>query len=224
MMNLTGDGNGFDMVMMPEACASRCRPRISSSAAGYERNPVAIRNNTVAKLIAATDAVMDQARSSCRAPGTWRLRIPNSRRAIRHGLCNSETSWTPALLLVVITTGARVRARRGAGGRNRLGRKIVLLSDGTGNSAAKVWRTNVWRVFEALDLSGNRPDRRSTTMASALRLSSRWQYSAALSASASSATSSTSTNSPAATTAMPTTKSTASASAAAPSRCASSSA
>ncbi len=36
-----------------------------------------------------------------------------------------------------------------------MGRKIVLLSDGTGNSAAKVWRTNVWRVFESLDLSGS---------------------------------------------------------------------
>ena len=36
-----------------------------------------------------------------------------------------------------------------------MGRNIVLLSDGTGNSAAKVWRTNVWRTFEALDLSGN---------------------------------------------------------------------
>jgi uncharacterized protein (DUF2235 family) len=36
-----------------------------------------------------------------------------------------------------------------------MSRKIVLLSDGTGNSAAKVWRTNVWRTFEALDLSGN---------------------------------------------------------------------
>jgi uncharacterized protein (DUF2235 family) len=36
-----------------------------------------------------------------------------------------------------------------------MGRRIVLLSDGTGNSAAKVWRTNVWRTFEALDLSGN---------------------------------------------------------------------
>jgi len=31
--------------------------------------------------------------------------------------------------------------------------RIILLSDGTGNSAAKVWRTNVWRVFEALDLT-----------------------------------------------------------------------
>jgi uncharacterized protein (DUF2235 family) len=36
-----------------------------------------------------------------------------------------------------------------------MGRKIILLSDGTGNAAAKVWRTNVWRTFEALDLSGN---------------------------------------------------------------------
>ena len=36
-----------------------------------------------------------------------------------------------------------------------MGRKIILLSDGTGNSSAKVWRTNVWRVFESLDLSGS---------------------------------------------------------------------
>ena len=36
-----------------------------------------------------------------------------------------------------------------------MGRKIILLSDGTGNSAAKVWRTNVWRTFEALDLSAS---------------------------------------------------------------------
>ncbi len=36
-----------------------------------------------------------------------------------------------------------------------MGRKITLLSDGTGNSSAKVWRTNVWRVFESLDLSGS---------------------------------------------------------------------
>src|ERR1700753_4122873 len=34
-------------------------------------------------------------------------------------------------------------------------RRIVLLSDGTGNSSAKVWRTNVWRMFSALDLANN---------------------------------------------------------------------
>jgi hypothetical protein len=32
-------------------------------------------------------------------------------------------------------------------------KKIILLSDGTGNSAAKVWRTNVWRLFQSLDLT-----------------------------------------------------------------------
>lgn len=32
-------------------------------------------------------------------------------------------------------------------------KNIVLLSDGTGNSAAKLFKTNVWRVFDALDLS-----------------------------------------------------------------------
>jgi uncharacterized protein (DUF2235 family) len=31
-------------------------------------------------------------------------------------------------------------------------KNIVLLSDGTGNAASRVWRTNVWRVFESLDL------------------------------------------------------------------------
>jgi uncharacterized protein (DUF2235 family) len=34
-------------------------------------------------------------------------------------------------------------------------RRIILLSDGTGNSSAKVWRTNVWRMFSALDLTGD---------------------------------------------------------------------
>jgi uncharacterized protein (DUF2235 family) len=37
-----------------------------------------------------------------------------------------------------------------------LSKNIILLSDGTGNSAAKIWRTNVWRVFEALDLTNAR--------------------------------------------------------------------
>jgi uncharacterized protein (DUF2235 family) len=36
-----------------------------------------------------------------------------------------------------------------------MARRIILLSDGTGNSASRVWRTNVWRVFESLDLTGS---------------------------------------------------------------------
>ncbi|WP_076864041.1 DUF2235 domain-containing protein [Bradyrhizobium mercantei] len=33
--------------------------------------------------------------------------------------------------------------------------KIIILSDGTGNAASSVWRTNVWRIFQSLDLQGN---------------------------------------------------------------------
>ena len=34
------------------------------------------------------------------------------------------------------------------------GRKIVLFSDGTGNSAGKITKTNVWRLYQAIDLNG----------------------------------------------------------------------
>jgi uncharacterized protein (DUF2235 family) len=34
-------------------------------------------------------------------------------------------------------------------------KRIVVLSDGTGNAASSVWRTNVWRIFESLNLSGS---------------------------------------------------------------------
>ena len=32
-------------------------------------------------------------------------------------------------------------------------KNIILLSDGTGNSAAKLHKTNIWRVYQALDLT-----------------------------------------------------------------------
>jgi len=35
----------------------------------------------------------------------------------------------------------------------RTPRNIVLLSDGTGNSSAKLMKTNVWRMYEAIDLT-----------------------------------------------------------------------
>ena len=35
-----------------------------------------------------------------------------------------------------------------------MAKKIILLSDGTGNCAGKVWRTNV-KVFQALELKGS---------------------------------------------------------------------
>jgi hypothetical protein len=61
MMNLTGDGNGFDIVSMPAARREQVPTANFFQRAGYGRNPVAIRNNTVAKLLAVTDARMDRA-------------------------------------------------------------------------------------------------------------------------------------------------------------------
>jgi hypothetical protein len=66
MMNLTGDGNGIDMVMMPAALRTEVPTSNFFQRNGYERNPVAIRNNTVARLLAATDAKMDK---EMNAPG-----------------------------------------------------------------------------------------------------------------------------------------------------------
>jgi len=60
MMNLTGDGNGIDMVLMPQAMREKVPTSNFFLQHGYERNPVATRNNTVAKLIAATDAQMEK--------------------------------------------------------------------------------------------------------------------------------------------------------------------
>jgi hypothetical protein len=59
MMNLTGDGTGLDMVTMPQAMREQVPTSNFFQRSGYERNPVAVRNNTVAKLLAVTDARMD---------------------------------------------------------------------------------------------------------------------------------------------------------------------
>jgi hypothetical protein len=59
MMNLTGDGTGLDMVTMPQAMREQVPTANFFQSGGYERNPVASRNNTVAKLLAVTDQRMD---------------------------------------------------------------------------------------------------------------------------------------------------------------------
>jgi len=66
MMNLTGDGTGLDMVTMPQAMRDLVPTSNFFQRAGYERNPVAIRHNTVAKLLAITDSRMD---SNSNSPG-----------------------------------------------------------------------------------------------------------------------------------------------------------
>jgi hypothetical protein len=59
MMNLTGDGTGLDMVTMPQAMREQVPTSNFFQRSGYERNPVASRNNTVARLLAVTDERMD---------------------------------------------------------------------------------------------------------------------------------------------------------------------
>ena len=80
MMNLTGDGTGLDMVTMPQAMREQVPTSNFFQRGGYERNPVAIRHNTVAKLLAVTDERMDF-NSTSPARRNWRRRfsLPQSR-------------------------------------------------------------------------------------------------------------------------------------------------
>jgi hypothetical protein len=66
MMNLTGDGTGLDMVTMPLPMREQVPTSNFFQRSGYERNPVAIRHNTVATLLAVTDSRMD---ANSREPG-----------------------------------------------------------------------------------------------------------------------------------------------------------
>jgi hypothetical protein len=70
MMNLTGDSTGLDMVTMPQALREQVPTSNFFQRSGYERNPVAIRHNTVARLLAITDSRMD---SNSRLPGAKEL-------------------------------------------------------------------------------------------------------------------------------------------------------
>src|SRR5947209_14744839 len=59
--------------------------------------------------------------------------------------------WTGRLIQTFSSSSMPVNSR----GCSIMARKIIVLSDGTGNSSAAVWRTNVWRTFEAIDLSSS---------------------------------------------------------------------
>lgn len=70
MMNLTGDGTGLDMVTMPGSLREVVPTANFFQRGGYERNPVAVRHNTVARLFAVMNARMDSAQN---APGAREL-------------------------------------------------------------------------------------------------------------------------------------------------------
>lgn len=61
LMNFTGDGNGFDMVMMPLEFRDKVPTANFFQPRGYSRNPIARRTGTVAALIASIEGKMDRA-------------------------------------------------------------------------------------------------------------------------------------------------------------------
>jgi hypothetical protein len=60
MMNLTGDGNGFDMLSLSPEMRAQVPTSNFFQRLGYERNPIAGRTKVVEKLIAETNNVMDR--------------------------------------------------------------------------------------------------------------------------------------------------------------------
>jgi hypothetical protein len=70
MMNLMGDGSGFDVVSMPEAIRDKVPTSNMFQRGGYERNSVVRKFNTVKALLSATDAKMD---SQTALPGAKEL-------------------------------------------------------------------------------------------------------------------------------------------------------
>ena len=70
LMNLTGDGNGIDMVMMPQSYREKVPTSNFFQPKGYARNPVARRTKVVAGLIAEIQSHMDRNAST---PGSRAL-------------------------------------------------------------------------------------------------------------------------------------------------------
>jgi len=64
LMNLTGDGNGIDMVMMPPELRTQVPTSNFFQQSGYERNPVARRTGVVAGLLADIEGKMKIASQS----------------------------------------------------------------------------------------------------------------------------------------------------------------
>ena len=70
LMNLTGDGNGIDMVTMPQALREKVPTSNFFQRLGYERNPVARRTLVVAGLIA---EIQDHMTHNAQTPGAKEL-------------------------------------------------------------------------------------------------------------------------------------------------------
>jgi hypothetical protein len=61
LMNFTGDGNGYDLVTMPQEMRDKVPTSNFFQRGGYERNPIARRTGNVAALFASIETKMDNA-------------------------------------------------------------------------------------------------------------------------------------------------------------------
>ena len=127
MMNLTGDGTGLDMVTMPQAMREQVPTSNFFQRGGYERNPVAIRHNTVAKLLAVTDAPDGQQQPAAGRQGTGGgVLVPSSslapcgayvKLAAMKDACSQSRTERPLERLGARTAqGSRLHCGRGTSG------------------------------------------------------------------------------------------------------------
>jgi hypothetical protein len=68
--------------------------------------------------------------------------------------CSSFTCYDRRQILqAIVESNHYCRGYRKPRARDQMPKRVVILSDGTGNAAASIWRTNVWRMFESLVLT-----------------------------------------------------------------------
>ena len=79
LMNFTGDGNGFDLVTMPQDMRDKVPTSNFFQRGGYERNPIARRTGTVAALFRRSRPRWTTPRRR-RAPRNWPRRFSAARR------------------------------------------------------------------------------------------------------------------------------------------------
>ena len=82
MMNLTGDGNGIDLVTMPQSIRDRVPTSNFFQRGGYERNGIARRTGTVPALYAEMNGIMDR---SSQQPGAKELARRSRHRVAARG-------------------------------------------------------------------------------------------------------------------------------------------
>ena len=113
LMNLTGAGNGIDMVMMPQALREQVPTANFFVPAGYWRNPIARRSQVVAGLIAEIQDHINRA-EKIPARKSWRRRSDegSTHKFAEHHVCSPSRSRHQFSRLACPPRAAPSRSRR----------------------------------------------------------------------------------------------------------------